>query len=108
MNGAEICVRCLIEEKIKYIFGYPGAAIAPFYDALRGYSIICPEDAPKHILVRNEQNAGHAASGYARTSGTVGVCCATSGPGALNLMPAIAAAYMDFGKELMRYETETR
>ncbi len=89
MNGAKTCLECLIKEGVKYIFGYPGAAIAPFYDALRECSSV------RHILVRNEQNAGHAASGYARASGRVGVCCTTSGPGALNLMPALATAYMD-------------
>lgn len=89
MNGAQIISKCLISEKIGVVFGYPGAAIAPFYDVLYD----CPEI--KHILVRQEQNAGHAASGYARASGGVGVCCVTSGPGAVNLISALATAYMD-------------
>lgn len=89
MNGAQAMTECLKKEKVKYIFGYPGAAIAPFYDELSRCSEI------KHILVRQEQNAGHAASGYARASGKVGVCCATSGPGAVNLISALATAYMD-------------
>ena len=89
MNGAQAMIECLKKEKVKYIFGYPGAAIAPFYDEIRACGEI------KHILVRQEQNAGHAASGYARVSGRVGVCCATSGPGAVNLISALATAYMD-------------
>lgn len=85
---AQAMVKCLEEEKISVVFGYPGAAICPFYDALSHSEI-------KHVLVRQEQNAGHSASGYARISGKPAVCIATSGPGALNLIPAIATAYMD-------------
>lgn len=85
---AQAMVKCLQEEKISVVFGYPGAAICPFYDALSKTDI-------KHILVRQEQNGGHAANGYARISGKPAVCIATSGPGALNLIPAIATAYMD-------------
>lgn len=81
-------VRCLELEGVKTAFGYPGAAICPFYDALAGSPI-------HHVLVRTEQNAAHAASGYARISGEVGVCIATSGPGATNLLTGIASAYMD-------------
>lgn len=88
INGAEAMVGCLEHEGVKIAFGIPGAAICPFYDALT-YSTI------NHILVRHEQNAGHAASGYARISNRPAVCTATSGPGALNLLTAIATAYMD-------------
>ncbi|MGI5960049.1 MAG: biosynthetic-type acetolactate synthase large subunit [Massiliimalia sp.] len=85
---AQAIVKCLEEEQISVVFGYPGAAICPFYDALSKSHI-------HHVLVRQEQNAGHAASGYARISGKPAVCIATSGPGALNLITAIATAYMD-------------
>lgn len=88
INGAQIMVKCLEEENVSIMFGYPGAAICPFYDALIGSSI-------KHILVRQEQNAVHAASGYARSIGKPGVCVATSGPGATNLITGIATAYTD-------------
>ena len=88
MTGAEAMVTCLEREGVTTIFGYPGAAICPFYDRLAFSNI-------HHVLVRTEQNAAHAASGYARISGTVGVCVATSGPGATNLLTGIASAYMD-------------
>lgn len=88
IRGSEIIVKCLEKENVKAIFGYPGAAICPFYDALLNSNI-------KHILVRQEQNAGHAASGYARASSSVGVCVATSGPGATNLITGLATAYID-------------
>ncbi len=88
MTGAMAMVKALEAEGVGIVFGYPGANICPFYDCLAESSI-------RHVLVRNEQNAGHAASGYARISGKVGVCAATSGPGATNLITAIAAAYMD-------------
>jgi acetolactate synthase-1/2/3 large subunit len=81
-------VRCLEAEGVSLLFGYPGATIAPFYDALCDSSI-------RHILTRSEQGAGHAASGYARMTGRPGVCVATSGPGATNLLTAIATAYSD-------------
>lgn len=81
-------VECLKAEGIKVVFGYPGAAICPFYDKLLESDI-------KHILVRHEANGGHAANGYARISGKPAVCIATSGPGALNLITAIATAYAD-------------
>lgn len=85
---AEALVRCLEQEGVEMIFGYPGGAILPVYDALNNSSI-------KHILVRHEQGAAHAADGYARVTGKVGVCMATSGPGATNLITGIANAYMD-------------
>lgn len=88
ITTADAMVKCLEKEGINVVFGYPGAAICPFYDALSKSKI-------KHILVRHEQNAGHAASGYARISKKPAVCIATSGPGALNLITAIATAYMD-------------
>ncbi|MBQ6569958.1 MAG: biosynthetic-type acetolactate synthase large subunit [Clostridia bacterium] len=89
MTGAEVIIKCLEQENVTRVFGYPGATIAPFYDALYFGSNI------KHVLVRHEAAAGHAASGYSRVSGSVGVCAVTSGPGATNLITAIATAYMD-------------
>lgn len=88
MTVARAMVKCLETEKIKHVFGYPGAAICPFYDALLESDI-------EHILVRHEANGGHSASGYARMTGKPAVCIATSGPGATNLITAIATAYMD-------------
>ena len=88
ISGAQAMVKCLEAEGISVVFGYPGAAICPFYDCLGQSSI-------RHILARNEQNAGHAASGYARVTGKPAVCVATSGPGATNLFTAIATAYAD-------------
>ncbi|MCR4436743.1 MAG: biosynthetic-type acetolactate synthase large subunit [Clostridiales bacterium] len=88
LTGAQAVIKALEIEGVEYIFGYPGAAICPFYDALLDSGI-------KHILTRNEQGAVHAASGYARVTGKVGVCVATSGPGATNLITGIATAYMD-------------
>lgn len=85
---AEALVRCLEQENVEIIFGYPGGAILPVYDALNRTSI-------KHVLVRHEQGAAHMADGYARVTGKVGVCLATSGPGATNLVTGIANAYMD-------------
>lgn len=87
-SGAEIMVKCLEAEGVEVVFGYPGAAICPFYDALYSSSI-------RNVLVRSEQNAAHMASGYARAGGKPGVCIATSGPGATNLITGIATAYMD-------------
>ena len=87
-SGAEIMAKCLEKEDVRLIFGYPGAAICPFYDQLVPAGI-------RHVLVREEQNAAHMASGYARCSGKVGVCVVTSGPGATNLITGIATAYMD-------------
>ncbi len=88
MNGAEAIVRCLEEEGVKYVFGYPGVAICPFYNSILDSDI-------KTILVRTEQNAAHAASGLARISGKPGVCAVTSGPGATNIITGIATAYAD-------------
>ena len=88
INGAEIMVKCLQAEGVDIVFGYPGATICPFYDKLYDSDI-------KHILVRQEQNAAHMASGYARCGNKPGVCVATSGPGATNLITGIATAYTD-------------
>jgi acetolactate synthase-1/2/3 large subunit len=88
MRGAEFVCRALEAEGVDTIFGYPGGAIMPFYDAIVGAKF-------KHILVRHEQGAAFAANGYARASGRVGVCVATSGPGATNLVTGIADAFMD-------------
>lgn len=88
ITGAESIVRCLEQEGVEVIFGYPGATIAPLYDKLTKSTI-------KHILVRHEQHAGHEASGYARIKKKPGVCMTTSGPGATNLITALATAYMD-------------
>ncbi|MCR5303049.1 MAG: biosynthetic-type acetolactate synthase large subunit [Lachnospiraceae bacterium] len=88
MLGCEAMVKCLENEGVKHIFGYPGAVICPFFDSLLDSDI-------ETVLVRTEQNAAHAASGYARINGGVGVCVATSGPGALNLLTGIATAFAD-------------
>ena len=88
-NGAEIIMECLRKEGVDTIFGYPGGANLPMYDALKKYPDI------KHVLVRHEQSAAHAADAYARVSGKAGVCWATSGPGATNLVTGIANAWMD-------------
>ena len=89
ITAAEALVRCLEKENVEVVFGFPGGAILPVYDALYHSSRI------KHVLVRHEQGAVHAADGYARVTGRVGVCMATSGPGATNLVTGIANAYMD-------------
>jgi acetolactate synthase I/II/III large subunit len=88
LTGAQVLVKALEIEGINIIFGYPGAAICPFYDALLDSTLT-------HILTRNEQGAAHAASGYSRVTGKTGVCVATSGPGATNLITGIATAYSD-------------
>ena len=88
-TGAEILFKCLEEQKVNHIFGYPGGAVLPIYDELKNHSSI------KHILVRHEQGAGHAAEGYARSSGKPGVVLVTSGPGATNVVTALTDAYMD-------------
>ena len=85
MTGADAMIECLKQEGITKVFGYPGVAIAPFYEGLHNSDI-------EHILVRQEQNAGHAASGYARLSRKPAVCVVTSGPGATNLITALATA----------------
>lgn len=89
MPGADILIKCLEKEDVEIIFGYPGGASLDIFDAFTKSQKI------RHILVRHEQGAAHAASGYARASGKVGVCTATSGPGATNLVTGIATAYMD-------------
>jgi acetolactate synthase-1/2/3 large subunit len=88
-SGAEIVFKCLEDQDVKFIFGYPGGAVLPIYDELKNHSTI------KHILVRHEQGAGHAAEGYARSSGKPGVVLVTSGPGATNVVTALTDAYMD-------------
>src|SRR5271166_2158528 len=87
-SGAKIILECLQREKVEVIFGYPGGVTLPFYDAIY--------DSPiKHVLVRHEQNAAFAAQGYSRSTGKIGVCCATSGPGATNLVTGLVDAVMD-------------
>src|SRR5688572_31900647 len=90
ITGSETLLRCLVEEGVTTLFGYPGGAIMPVYDALYHYA-----DKLEHILVRHEQGAIHAAQGYARVSGKVGVAMATSGPGATNLVTGLADALID-------------
>jgi acetolactate synthase I/II/III large subunit len=90
LNGAEILVECLIEQGVDTVFGFPGGAVLNIYDALYKAG-----DKIKHVLTSHEQGASHAADGYARASGRTGVCIATSGPGATNLVTGIATAYMD-------------
>ncbi|SET49033.1 acetolactate synthase, large subunit [Natronincola peptidivorans] len=90
LNGAEILMECLKEQGVDTIFGYPGGAVINIYDALYKY-----QNDIRHILTSHEQGASHAADGYARATGKVGVCLATSGPGATNLVTGIATAYMD-------------
>jgi acetolactate synthase-1/2/3 large subunit len=90
ISGAEAVIRCLIEENVDVLFGYPGGAIMPVYDELYKF-----QNKVHHILTRHEQGATHAAQGYARTSGKIGVCIATSGPGATNLVTGIADAQID-------------
>ena len=90
LNGSEIIIECLKEQGVDTVFGYPGGTILNVYDELYKHS-----DEIKHILTSHEQGAAHAADGYARATGRVGVCMATSGPGATNLVTGIATAYMD-------------
>ena len=90
LNGAEILIECLKEQGVDTVFGYPGGAILNVYDELYKH-----RDEIRHILTSHEQGASHAADGYARATGKVGVCLATSGPGATNLVTGIATAYMD-------------
>lgn len=90
LTGAEILLECLMEQNVEYIFGFPGGAVLNIYDALARY-----HNNIKHILTSHEQGAAHAADGYARATGKVGVCLATSGPGSTNLVTGIATAYMD-------------
>src|ERR1700716_813359 len=88
LTGAEIVLRCLKAEGVEYVFGYPGGAVLHIYDA------IFKQKDVKHILVRHEQGALHAADGYARVTGTPGVALVTSGPGVTNAVTGIATAYM--------------
>ncbi len=90
ISGAEAVIRCLLAEKVHLIYGYPGGAIMPIYDELYKF-----QDQLHHVLTRHEQGATHAAQGYARISGDIGVCMATSGPGATNLVTGIADAMID-------------
>jgi len=87
LTGAEILWESLLREGVEIIFGYPGGAILPTYDAMTRYPI-------RHVLTRHEQGASHMADGYARASGKVGVCLATSGPGATNLVTGLATAML--------------
>src|ERR1051325_6964273 len=89
LSGAQLMCRVLLEEGVEVMFGYPGGAIMPFYHALPEFPAL------RHVLVRHEQAAAHAADGYARASGRAGVCVATSGPGATNLVTGLATAMMD-------------
>src|SRR5574338_1060555 len=89
LSGAEIVVRCLQEEGVEFVFGYPGGAVLWIYDEL------FKQDKVRHVLVRHEQGAAHAADGYSRSSHKVGVCLVTSGPGVTNAVTGIATAYMD-------------
>src|SRR4029434_10711322 len=88
MSGAKMLLECLTREGVDCIFGYPGGVTLPFYDALYDHPI-------RHVLVRHEQNACFAAEGYAKSTGRIGVCCATSGPGATNLVTGLVDAMMD-------------
>jgi acetolactate synthase-1/2/3 large subunit len=88
MTGARMLLECLVRERVEILFGYPGGVTLPFYDAMFDHPI-------RHVLVRHEQNAAFAASGYARVTGKVGVCCATSGPGATNLVTGLVDSMMD-------------
>ncbi len=89
LSGSHILCEALVREGVELLYGYPGGAIMPFYDALTSYPIL------HHVLVRHEQAAAHAADGYARVTGKAGVCVATSGPGATNLVTGLATAFMD-------------
>ena len=85
ITGAEIVFKCLEDQGVEVIFGYPGGAVLPIYDELKNFSSV------KHFLVRHEQGAGHAAEGYARSTGKAGVALVTSGPGATNIVTALTA-----------------
>jgi len=87
ITGACVVCESLVREGVEIVFGYPGGTVIPIYDALPDYPL-------RHVLVRHEQGAAHAADGYARATGKVGVCFATSGPGATNLVTGIATAYL--------------
>ena len=89
LTGSQVIIECLKEQGVDTVFGYPGGAILNVYDELYKHPEI------RHVLTSHEQGASHAADGYARSTGKVGVCMATSGPGATNLVTGIATAYMD-------------
>src|ERR1044072_3431949 len=89
MTGAEMVVQAMLDNGVEHIFGYPGGAVLPIYDA------IFQQDRMRHVLVRHEQGAVHAAEGYARATGKVGVAMVTSGPGATNVVTGLANALMD-------------
>ena len=89
LTGAEIVLRCLAAEKVEFVFGYPGGAVLNIYDEF------FKQDKVKHVLVRHEQGAVHAADGYSRSSTKIGVALVTSGPGVTNAVTGIATAYMD-------------
>src|SRR5919112_5674265 len=89
MTGAEMVIQAMLDQGVKHLFGYPGGAVLPIYDALFA------QDKVRHILVRHEQGAGHAAEGYARSTGKVGCMLVTSGPGATNAVTALTDALMD-------------
>src|SRR5579883_2989561 len=89
LSGSQILCEALVREGVELLYGYPGGTIMPFYDALTSYPSL------HHVLVRHEQAAAHAADGYARATGKAGVCVATSGPGATNLVTGLATAFMD-------------
>src|SRR6202162_4661184 len=89
LTGAQIVMRCLAAEKVEYVFGYPGGAVLNIYDEF------FKQDKDKHVLVRHEQGAVHAADGYSRSSQKIGVALVTSGPGVTNAVTGIATAYMD-------------
>src|SRR5918998_1538683 len=100
LNGAQILLECLRREGVEIIFGYPGGVVLPLYDKFPEFPEI------RHVLVRHEQGAAHAADGYARASGKVGVCLGTSGPGATNLVTGIATAQLDsVPKDALQQET---
>ena len=90
LSGSDIIVRTLIDQGVDVVFGYPGGQVINIYDSLYKY-----QDELKHVLTAHEQGASHAADGYSRATGKVGVCIATSGPGATNLVTGIATAYLD-------------
>ena len=96
-NGADIVMECLLEQGVDTVFGYPGGTILNVYDAFYKYS-----HKIKHILTAHEQGAAHAADGYARSTGRTGVCFATSGPGATNLVTGIATAYSSYCRYMQR------
>lgn len=90
LTGAQIIIECLLEQGVDTVFGYPGGAVLNLYDAIYEY-----RSKIRHIITAHEQGAAHAADGYARATGKTGVCIATSGPGATNLVTGIATAHMD-------------